>query len=157
MNPTQPGESGESIDFILANIGHLHRARVHQLFEALGLYRGQPPVLFELWKQEGMTQSELAARLKVTPATVTRMLQRMERNGFIRREPDPEDQRISRVFLGPEGSAIQSRVEKVWETLEAETSANFPPDDLASLRRLLLRLRQNLLDVTGEEPWKKGD
>lgn len=150
-------ENGESIDFILAIIGHLHRTRVHQLFEALGLYRGQPPVLFELWKQEGLTQTDLAARLKITPATVTRMLQRMERNGFIRREPDPDDQRISRVYLGAEGRAIQGEVEKVFQTLEAETFAGLDENELIALRRMLLRIRQNLLSATGDAPLKPGD
>jgi DNA-binding MarR family transcriptional regulator len=147
-------EHSESIDFILANIGHLHRARVHQLFEALGLYHGQPPVLFELWKQEGMTQSELAARLQITPATMTRMLQRMEKSGFICRQPDPDDQRISRVFLSPGGRAVKSQVETVWQTLETETFANLSGEEKELLRRLLLQLRGNLLQVTGEEPWK---
>src|SRR5512142_1840211 len=91
--------SSDTLDFLLANICHLHRARVHQLFEALGLYQGQPPLLRQLWDQEGLTQSELAARLKVAPATVTKMLQRMEKTGFVQRCTDPEDQRISRVYL----------------------------------------------------------
>jgi MarR family transcriptional regulator, organic hydroperoxide resistance regulator len=148
------GTQVETLDFILANICHLHRTRVYQLFDALGLYQGQPPVLFELWKQQGLTQTELAARLKITPATITRMLQRMERSGFIRREPDPLDQRVSRVFLTDAGIEIKSRVEKVWQTLEAEQFCNFSPQEIEQLRGLLLQLRSNLLQVTGEEPWK---
>jgi MarR family transcriptional regulator, organic hydroperoxide resistance regulator len=144
----------ETLDFILANICHLHRTRVYQLFDALGLYQGQPPVLFELWKQEGLTQTELAARLKISSATVTRMLQRMERSGFIRREPDPVDQRVSRVFLTEAGHEIKGRVEKVWQTLESEQFDNFSPEENDQLRQLLLQLRSNLLQVTGEEPWK---
>jgi MarR family transcriptional regulator, organic hydroperoxide resistance regulator len=147
-------EHSESIDFILANVCHLHRTRVHQLFDGLGLYQGQPPLLFELWKEEGLTQTELAARLKIAPATVTRMLQRMERSGFIHRQPDPADQRISRVFLTNAGHAIKGQVEKVWETLEAETFATLSAEDRGVLHRLLLQLRENLLQVTGEEPWK---
>ena len=147
-------DSNDRIGSILANVGHLHRARVHQLFEKLGLYRGQPPVLFELWKEEGLTQTELAARLRITPATVTRMLQRMERNGFVARRPDPVDQRVSRVYLAEGGRAVQPQVEQVWRTLESEIFANLSPADQDTLRRLLLRLRDTLVEVTGEEPWK---
>ncbi len=144
----------DTLDFLLANICHLHRARVQQLFEALGLYQGQPPLLRQLWEQEGLTQSELAARLKITPATVTKMLQRMEKTGFIRRCPDAGDQRISRVYLTDAGRAIQQRVEEVFRTLEAETFANLTLEESLLLRRLLLQLRENLTQVTGEEPWK---
>ena len=147
-------ERADSIDFILANVCHLHRTRVYQLFEALGLYHGQPPVLFELWKEEGITQTELAGRIKITPATVTRMLQRMERSGFIRREADPSDQRISRVFLTPIGHGIKEKVEKIWETLEQEAFSNFTNMEREEMRRMLILLRSNLLHATGEEPWK---
>ena len=148
-NPGHP----ETNDLILANVSHLHRTRIHQLLETLELYQGQPPALRELWKQEGLTQSELASRLKITPATVTRMLQRMEKTGFIRREPDPDDQRVTRVFLTGAGRAVQEQVECVFRTLEAETFAGLDPEELSLLRGLLLRLRENLLRVTGEEPW----
>src|SRR5512147_378522 len=103
--------SQDTLDFLLANICHLHRARIQQLFEALGLYQGQPPLLRQLWGQEGLTQTELAERLKLAPATVTKMLQRMEKTGFIARRPDSEDQRISRVYLTEAGRAVQDRAE----------------------------------------------
>jgi DNA-binding MarR family transcriptional regulator len=111
----------ETMDFLLANICHLHRTRARQLFDAIGLYRGQPLVLLALWEQEGFTQSELAERLRIAPATVTKMLQRMEKTGFIQRKPDAQDQRVSRVYLTKAGRAIQGDVEAVWKTMQAET------------------------------------
>jgi DNA-binding MarR family transcriptional regulator len=144
----------ETMDFLLVNICHLHHTRARQLFRAIGLYRGQPQVLLALWEQEGLTQTELAERLKIAPATATKMLQRMERTGFIQRKPDAKDQRISRVYLTKAGRAIQGDVEAVWKTMQAETFANFTPEERASLRRFLFQMRENLLHATGEEPWK---
>jgi DNA-binding MarR family transcriptional regulator len=140
----------ETMDFLLANICHLHCTRARQLFEAIGLYRGQPLVLLALWEQEGFTQTVLAERLKIAPATVTKMLQRMEKTGFIQRKPDVEDQRVSRVYLTKAGRAIQGDVEAVWETMQAETFASFTPEERALLRRFLLQMRENLLHATGE-------
>src|ERR1700687_4371992 len=97
----------EPLDFILANICHLHRIRWTQLLEAPNLYQGQPPLLRELWEEEGLTQTELAIRLKLTPPTITKMLQRMEKSGFIQRKPDPDDQRVSRVYLTSAGRDVQ--------------------------------------------------
>jgi len=144
----------ETMDFLLVNICHLHHTRAHQLFEAIGLYRGQPPVLLALWEKEGLTQTELAERLQNTPATVTKMLQRMEKSGFIQRKPDTEDQRVSRVYLTEAGRAIQIHVEAVWKIMEAEIFVNFKPEERVLLRRFLLQIRENLLRVTGEKPWK---
>jgi len=143
-HPPEP----ESLDFLLAQICRLKHARVHTLLEALGLYSGQPPVLRALWKQEGLTHTELAKLLHVQPATITRMLQRMERSGFVQRRPDLEDQRVSRVYLTPAGRAIQDSVRQVWQTLEAEAFAGFTMEERVLLRRFFLQIRENLMRVS---------
>jgi MarR family transcriptional regulator, organic hydroperoxide resistance regulator len=144
----------ESIDFLLANISHLHRTRADQLFESLGLYRGQPPVLRALWQQEGLTQTELAEKLKNTPATVTKMLQRMEKTGFIQRRPDANDQRVSRVYLTEAGRSVKNKLETIFQTLENETFNGLTTEQRALLREFFIQIRQNLACATGEEPWK---
>jgi DNA-binding MarR family transcriptional regulator len=142
----------ESLDHLLAQVSRLHYLRAHMLLETIHLYRGQPPVLRALWEQEGLTQSELAARLRVTPATITKMLQRMERASLVIRQPDISDKRISRVHLTKTGRAIRSQVQKVWRTMEQETFSEFTPTERAALHRFLLRVRENLIRATGEKP-----
>ncbi len=137
-------EQPELLDFLLAQVARLHYIRAHALLEAIGLYRGQPPLLHALWEQEGQTHTELAERLGLAPATVTRMLQRMERAGFLVRAADAADQRVSRVYLTPAGRAIRAAVEEVWETMERETFAGLTDEERATLRRLLSRIRDNL-------------
>ena len=144
----------ETLDFLLANICHLHHARAHQLFHSIGLHRGQPPVLMALWEQEGFTHTELAERLRIAPATVTKMLQRMERTGFIQRKPDAKDQRIARVYLTEAGSAVQSKVEAILKTMEAETFAGLTQEERTLLHRFLLQMGENLLHATGVELWE---
>ncbi len=143
-------DDGESLDQLLALVCHLHHSRARQLLEALGLYRGQPPVLFALWDQEGLTHTELAERLQNTPSTVSKMLQRMEKAGFVVRRPDAEDQRLSRVYLTEAGWAIKSDVQAVFRRTEAETFAGFTLEERVLLRRFLLQLRDNLLHALGE-------
>lgn len=146
----------ESLDFLLAQICHLHHSRAHTLLEAIGLYRGQPPVLKALWEQEGLTHTALAERLQVTPATITKMLQRMEKAGFIVRKPDAEDQRVSRVYLTEAGRAIQSQVQAVWQRMERETFDGFTQEERALLHRFLQQIRENLKRVTGDRPPCRG-
>jgi MarR family transcriptional regulator, organic hydroperoxide resistance regulator len=138
-------DNPDTMDSILAQICHLHHSRAHQLLEALGLYRGQPPVLRALWEQEGLTQKELAEKLQNTPATITKMLQRMEKAGFIQRKPDETDQRIMRVYLTQSGRSIKDQVEAIWKRMEKETFQNFTDQELTVLRAYMLRIRANLL------------
>jgi DNA-binding MarR family transcriptional regulator len=148
---SSPTES-ESIDFLLAQICRLHHVRAHTHLEALGLYHGQPPMLRALWEQEGMTHTELAARLHVQPSTMTKMVQRMEKAGFVERRSDPDDQRVSRVYLTDAGRAVQTEVKQVWRTLEKETFEGFTLEERVLLRRFFLQIRENLLRVTGDKP-----
>ena len=142
----------ESIDMLLAQVCRLHHTRAHTLLESLGLYRGQPPMLHALWQQEGLTHSELAELLHVRPATITRMLQRMEKAGFVERRQDEEDRRVSRVYLTEAGRAVQSGVQQVWRTLEAESLDGMTSEERALLERLLARVRENLLHVVDGKP-----
>ncbi|MBN1874502.1 MAG: MarR family transcriptional regulator [Anaerolineae bacterium] len=139
----------EPLDFLLAQICKLHRARAHTLLEELGLYHGQPPMLFALWDQDGQTHRELAERLHVQAATTTKMVQRMEKVGFVERRADPEDQRVSRVYLTDTGRAIKEDVQQVWRRTEEETFSGFTLEEHVLLRRFFLHMRENLLRVNG--------
>ena len=139
----------ESIDFLLAQICRLHHVRAHTLLETLGLYHGQPPMLRALWEQEGLTHSELAASL---PATMTKMVKRMEKAGFVERKSDPDDHRVSRVYLTDAGRDVETQVKQVWRTLEDETFAGFTMEERVLLRRFFLQMRENLLQVTEDKP-----
>ena len=144
---TQAPET-ESLDVLFAQICRLKHARVQSLLEALGLYEGQPALLRSLWDQEGLTHAELARRLRVRPATVTKMIQRMGKAGFVERRPDPSDQRLSRVYLTETGRSVQVEVRQVWRTLEKEAFAGFTGDERMQLRHLFQQIRENLLRMT---------
>jgi DNA-binding MarR family transcriptional regulator len=53
---------------------------------------------------------ELAERLRIRPATLTGLADRMERNGFLRRWTDPLDRRVVRVGLTEEGKVVLDEV-----------------------------------------------
>jgi DNA-binding MarR family transcriptional regulator len=141
----------ESIDMLFVQVCRLHYGRARTLLEEIGLYRGQPPLLRFLREQDGLAQTDLATRLQLTPATVTKMIQRMEKAGFVQRRPDATDQRVSRVYLTEAGRAIQTEVDRVLQTIEADAFAGFTLDERVVLRRLLLQMRENLLKIVGEK------
>lgn len=141
----------ESLDRLFSQICRLKHARVHTLYESLGLYPGQPRMLRALWDQEGLTHTELSRQLRVQPATITKMLQRMERAGFVERRQDPDDQRVSRVYLTAAGQAVREDVQQVWRRLEEEAFASFSEEESLLLRRFFLRIRDNLTQAAAGE------
>ncbi len=144
--------SPEAINHLLIQVSRQHFTRLHALMETAGLHRGQPPLLHLLWKQEGCTQSDLAAGLRSQPATVTKMLQRMELAGFIERRPDAEDQRVSRVYLTEAGHAIKDGVCEREHQVGQEILSGFTPEEQTQLVQFLSRMRDNLLQVNGGLP-----
>ena len=135
----------EALVELLMQICMLNRRRMHALLDEIGLYRGQPHVLHALWNQEGLTHSQLAHMLHRSPATMTNMLKRMQKAGFVERRPDPEDERISRVYLTDAGRAIQERVAHVWREIEQQSFAGFGDQERDQLQGHLARVRDNLL------------
>lgn len=148
--PQQP-DSG-SLNLLLIEVCKLHYANSRELLEQLGLYRGQPPVLQALDRQEGLSHSELARQLHVRPATITQMIKRMEQAGFVQRRRDAEDERISRVYLTDLGRAIQGDLERVLATIEAGTFAGFNHTEREQAAQFLSRMRHNLLQMAEDGP-----
>lgn len=92
----------------LAN--HMARLLEQALAEAikpLGLTPGQFPTLLALWDQDARTQAELVREVDVEQATLALTLKRMERDGLIRREPNPKDSRSRLVLLTDKARALE--------------------------------------------------
>jgi DNA-binding MarR family transcriptional regulator len=134
----------DSIDFWVAQVSRLHHARVHALMEDLGLFPGQPPVLFRLWEKDGRSQTELAELLRIKPATMTKMINRMEKTGFIRRVSDPSDQRVSLIYLTEAGQRVQNDVQQIFVRLNRELVEGFTLEEQVLLKCFLVKLRDNL-------------
>ena len=135
----------EPLHRMLGELCHLHHIQINTSFEGLGLHRGQPQVLMYVLHNEGCTQTELGAVRNVKPATISKVLQRMEHAGFVERRADLEDQRLSRVYLTPAGHAICEDVRKTLDAMDEETFADFTLAERVLLRRFFAQITENLL------------
>jgi len=132
------------IGFQVLQVHKAHRQRAEAALNKLGIHTGQEMVLLQLWIEEGIPQSQLAASMEVEPPTATKMLQRMERAGLIERRADPEDARVSRVYLTARSRALEQPVLSVWKQLEAQTVAGLSLTEQILLHRLLIQVLTNL-------------
>jgi DNA-binding MarR family transcriptional regulator len=137
----------DSIYAVFWQVVRYHYSRNHTLLEKLGVYPGQPPLLFILGRHDGQSQKELADKLHIKAATITVMLKRMEAAKLVERRPDSTDQRVTRVYLSDHGKKILQEVQESLKVLEAECFANFTIEEKTLLRRLLMQMRDNLVEV----------
>jgi DNA-binding MarR family transcriptional regulator len=134
----------ESINYLLVQICKAQRGKAQELLAKIELHPGQEMLLLCLWPGDGPTQSELAGDLCISPATMTKMLDRMAKAGLVERRTDVEDQRVSRVYLTGEGWSLREPVEGIWNKIEAQSLVNLTLDERILLRRLLLQVYENL-------------
>jgi MarR family transcriptional regulator, organic hydroperoxide resistance regulator len=131
------------IGFRILQIIKAHRVRADIAFGEVGLYPGQEMALYQLWNEEGLTQSELGERLSIDPSTMTKTLQRLEQSQIIERRQDAEDGRVYRVYLTSKGRDLQDKVQKIWDDLEETTVKGLSDVEKALLLRLLSQIQEN--------------
>lgn len=141
----------DTLGFLFGRVCRYHYNRARQLLDKVGLHRGQPPVLFALSRQDGLTHSELATILEVTPATITNMVKRIEAAGFVVRRRDDADERVSRVYLTASGREIQAEIEGIVQEMEGTVFAGMSAEEQDMLRRLLTQMVANLQQAIAEE------
>jgi len=120
--------------------------------DQIGLFRGQGMLLKFLSLYDGLTHSEIAEKLAISPAAVTKVIKRLEELFYLKRQPDPKDERISRVFIQPEGQKKIEEIHRIFQELDNTTFQNFSEDELEQLHGYLLRIQSNLQNNFPESP-----
>ena len=114
-----------------------------------GLTLAQLDVLIALQGQEGLEQRDLQARLGVTSATLTRVLDGMVSRQLVRRGPSARDARVNVVAATVQGTGVLAELLAREEaTFAARFAAGLAPDDLRCLTRWLNRIAQNMGDTS---------
>lgn len=103
-------------------------------------------ILISLKTQPTSNQRELAGAVGIQGATLTHHLNAMEADGLITRRRDPANRRVHQVRLTEQGETLFHRLATAARTHDQRLRAGFGEDELATLERLLGRLRANVAD-----------
>jgi DNA-binding MarR family transcriptional regulator len=102
---------------------------------ALGFIRDHP----------GVTQQELEAAMFMDANAVVLLLNELESARYLIRRRDPQDRRRHIIEMTTAGRHALERADKARETLEEEVLAVLSPDERATLRKLMHRVLEGLL------------
>lgn len=134
----------ETMCCLMVQLCKAHRNQAAAVLAELGLHPGQEILLFYLWENDGLIQSELASKMQVEAPTLTKMIHRMEKAGLLERRKDEEDGRICRIYLTMKGRSLQKPVINAWNLLEKRILTNLTLEERLLFRRLLLQVLNNL-------------
>jgi len=126
------------------------RLRVH--IERIGIHSGQGRVLVHLHGHDNVPQWRIAEAMNTSPAAITSILQRMERDGWITRTRDPKDQRTVRIRISDKARALEEEIQDTFLQIEEEISSIYTREERAELRRLLLKLNERFSKDDGSPP-----
>ncbi|MCB8818339.1 MarR family winged helix-turn-helix transcriptional regulator [Desulfosporosinus shakirovi] len=100
-------------------------------------------VLSSLWETDGIKFKELAQKLSMDGATLTGILDRLERQEFVLRADDPEDRRSVLVFLAEKAKMYRDEFQCLAETLDNEIKHQFSSEDFAIFSRMLNQIGES--------------
>ncbi|MDR7385756.1 DNA-binding MarR family transcriptional regulator [Promicromonospora iranensis] len=147
------------LSLAIFSLARTHRALAADLLRPLGLHPGQELLLMFLWEHGPQRQTDLAQHVATDSASMTRTVQRLERSGFVRRRPSPDDRRVTLVEPTPASLALRPRVGEVWAQLERATAGDLGPvlrDEAATLLRTLEQNVGNTAMPATSPPSRKG-
>ena len=124
----------------------LRRIKARSLMAESGLHPGQPRLMEFIAAHPGCTQKEAADELDVTPASAAASLKRLEKAGFVSREPDSADARRNRLFLTEAGQRQVEESRSRFSALDAQMFAGMSEDEVAAFRRACEKMFDNLAD-----------
>lgn len=102
-------------------------------------------LLYCLERAEGCSQTELAATLDITTVTLGRMVDSLEKRGFVRRDAHPEDRRATRLFLTKQATSPIARMNELVADTHRRAMRGLSRAERDEFWRLLARLRENLI------------
>src|SRR6476469_7521086 len=122
----------------------------------LELTRAQWRALKVTSRHEGLSQSELAEHLDMEAIPVGRVIDRLEKTGFVERRADPADRRRWRLYLTPKAHAIVGEMEVIADELRDDALRGIERNDLDMLMGVLNQIKENLatLDAPQDEERK---
>lgn len=129
--PVCPPEIESAITAYFAASALLDPIRL-RIWDTENLTVTQLRLLGHLFEQEGLSNADLADRLYVTRPSVSALLERLERGGFIRREVSQVDRRGITIWLEPRGREVTANLREEIRQYCARLMAELSPEELAA-------------------------
>lgn len=122
---------------MLAPLGLAFKRMMAMVERETGLSAPKWFVLVVLRKLDGTSQGEISQLFEVDPSRVTRIGQSLEGDGLVRRERDPEDNRVVRMYLTEEGRRRLRRLPVLNRRMEERIQDIFSEEEQEELERML--------------------
>lgn len=134
----------DNLSFLMGDMVRLMRKRFAVRAKNVNLTSAQWRVLSYVLRRPGMTQAALADILDIEPISLTRLLDRMETAGLVRREIDPNDRRARNIYMTDKAEPLMAQLRAINAEFHDEAFMDISPEDLDAAKAVILAIRANL-------------
>jgi DNA-binding MarR family transcriptional regulator len=128
---------------ICFNLGRVMR-KVYEHYESqLSSFGITPPQYFvfnALWMGDGISIGELCGRVSLDSSTITGIIDRLEKSGYVERRPNPQDRRSALVYLTTKARELAPEILKYADELDAKMRKRFSAKDMEVFETILREL-----------------
>lgn len=141
MDTVDPYESiGFHCSLTYRSFARVLENRLHET----GIKPSQFFALSHLIALGAMPQGELAAYLSTSSVTVVKLIDRMERDGWVVRKPSAEDRRVKQVFLTKKAEAQWKDLTVIARSVIEQAHQGITKKEINTIKKILNKIRNNL-------------
>lgn len=115
---TDPKRNG-TLSYLFQDLARLMAQRFEERARRLGLTRAQWALIATLFRREGSSQADLAEHLEITPISLGRLIERMEKAGWVERRGEPADRRAYRLYLTERAHRLRPQLRALTDHVQA--------------------------------------
>ena len=134
----------ENIGLLIHDVARLLRVLYDRQMASIGLTRSQWWLLTYLFFKDGINQSELAILMDMEKAPLSRLLDRMEKKGWVSRKNESKDRRTKNIYLSESVKPLISSMRDKASAYRSESLSILNDKDINKLKDILQILKKDL-------------
>lgn len=115
-----------------------------ELRKNVGVTLSQWRVVSSLMLHPGLTQKEIADKMGIEGATLVPVIDKMEKDGLLKRKPDLTDRRVNRIYLTPKADSLWESMIECALKIRKSSIKNISENDLKITLQTLQKITENL-------------
>jgi MarR family transcriptional regulator for hemolysin len=134
-----------SMGFIVNNTAKsFQRSFDFELRKNVGVTLSQWRVVSALVLQPGLTQKEIADKVGIEGPTLVPIIDKMEKEGLLKRKPDSSDRRVNRIYLTSKSDSLWESMTECALKIRKSSTKNILESDIQITLETLRKISHNL-------------
>ncbi len=138
----------ESVNHNIATLAVLLKRQVFRIIAEndLEITPDQWVVLYYLWQEDGLTVGQIASKAKKDFANATRIVDKLEKLGYVEKRKGKEDSRKSNIFILPKADSIKDKILKCMTESMTISLNGIDETEQKCFMNTLAKIEKNILD-----------